>query len=218
MASVEKATQNSAVPPSGLNTEENTLPQDELFQIIDESGEGLGFDLTPEALAKPFAIGAASVFSLGMLAGVPMGLVMGRSQESKGTSRQVRPSLDGVKFAATTFGLGTLLCGAMGVASFYGLKSFYEVESFEEFGLVMREVVPQRRAEMETSLGPVLKFIRRNAGDNLPGPMKRLREKFLQSRLGVWIKEQVDISVIGENQQNTSSDKQFPEQDRSQSG
>lgn len=92
---------------------EQSFPEDELFQIIDESGEGLGFDLTPETLAKPFAIGAASLFTLGMMAGIPFGLALGRSQEAKGSSKKVAPTMGGVKFAATTFGLGTLLCSMM---------------------------------------------------------------------------------------------------------
>ncbi|CAN8073864.1 unnamed protein product [Agarophyton chilense] len=201
----------------GPGTDDQPLPQDELFQIIDESGEGFGFDLTPEALAKPFAIGATSVFSLGMLAGIPLGLAMARSQESKGTSRQIRPSLEGVKFAATTFGLGTLLCGAMGVAGFYGLKTYYGVESFEEFGLKMRQVVPQKRSEMENGFGPALRFIRRNAGDNLPGPMKSLREKFRESRLGSWIKQQVDLTIVEEEaHQNTDSGEERSKQGHSQ--
>ena len=166
---------------------------EELFQIIDETGEGFGFDLTPEALAKPLAIGGSALFGFGMLAGVPFGLAMGRTQESKGV--RTKPTLDGLKFAATTFGLGTLLCASLGIAGFYGIKAYYNVESFDEFGRVMREAVPARRKQMESSLGPVLDVVRRNAGDNLPEPAKRFRDRLGDTRLGKWIKEQVHIST-----------------------
>lgn len=171
---------------------------EELFQIIDESGEGFGFDLTPEVLARPLAIGTASLFGIGMLAGIPLGLAMGRSEDTgkgiKGGTR-VKPSMEGVKFAATTFGLGTLLCASMGAVGFYTIKSYYQVESFEEFGRVMRKAVPERRSEMESSLSPVLDTVRKSAGDNLPVPMHRLRERFSNSRFGNWIKRQVASSV-----------------------
>lgn len=183
---------------------------EELITIIDETGEGFGFDFTPQALAKPIAIGASALFSLGMLAGVPFGLAMGRAQEDgKGVkSAKVRPSLEGVKFAATTFGLGTFLCGAMGLAGFYGLKWYYDVESFDEFGIVMRRTVPNRRHEMETGLRPILDRVRKNAGDSLPGPMHKIRERFNKSRFGTWLKEQVDISVTLDESSDTDSRKQ----------
>lgn len=174
-------------------------PEQELFAIIDETGEGFGFDLTPEALATPLAIGSGALFGLGMMAGVPFGLAMGRVQEGdkKGVKgAKVRPSLEGLKFAATTFGLGTLLCGAMGVAGFYGIKQYYKVESFEEFGRVMKTSVPVKRDRMETGLKPVLDKLRQNAGDSLPAPMQKMRERFERSRFGIWLKEQVDISVV----------------------
>lgn len=189
------------------------LPSGELFQIIDESGKGLGFDLTPSALAKPMLIGSASLFGVGMLAGVPLGIAMGRAEETgkklKGVTR-VRPSLDGIKFAATSFGLGTLLCATMGVGAFYGTKWHYQVETFEQFGNIMRKTVPARRADMEKSLSPVLNSVRQSAGDNLPVPMLRLREYFKSSRLGRWIKHQVDTSV------NITNDTDHSEEARSQ--
>lgn len=181
------------------NGREQDARDGELFAIIDETGEGFGFEMTPEALAKPLAIGASALFSLGMLAGIPFGLVMGRSQEGDGKgfkAGKARPSLDGLKFAATTFGLGSLLCGSMGVVGFYGIKRYYNVETFEEFGNVMKQTVPIRRREMETGLKPVLDRVRQNAGDSLPGPMRRMQERFLGSRFGNWIKEQVDFSVV----------------------
>lgn len=172
-------------------------PEPELFQIIDETGEGFGFDITPEALAKPLAIAAASLFSIGMLAGVPLGLAMGRVDNDAKRSgvKKARPTLDGLKFAASTFGLGTLLCGAMGVAGFYGITWHYEVDSFEEFGHIMRDRVPRGRGVMERGLGPALDVLKRNAGDNLPGPMKRMQERFHTSKFGKWMKEQIDSSI-----------------------
>lgn len=171
---------------------------EELFQIIDESGEGFGFDLTPDTLAKPIMIGTATLFGVGMLAGIPLGFAMGRAEETgkgaKGVTK-VRPSLDGIKFAATTFGLGTLLCASMGAVAFYGVKQYYQVESFEQFGQVMRETVPAHRMEMEQTLSPVLDSVRRSAGDNLPASMQNLRRRFEHSRFGRWIKSQVDASV-----------------------
>lgn len=178
--------------------QDQSLKDEELFAIIDETGEGFGFELTPEVLAKPLAIGTCALFGLGMMAGVPFGLAMGRSHEGKGKglkAAKVRPSLEGFKFAATTFGLGTLLCGAMGLAGFYGIKSYYDVETFEEFGNVMKQAMPIKRHQMEAGLKPVLDKVRQNAGDSLPGPMRRLQERFLQSRLGLWIKDHVDVSV-----------------------
>lgn len=189
--------------PDG-STPEDSVKQDtrdeELFAIIDETGEGFGFDLTPGVLAKPLAIGSSALFGVGMMAGVPFGLVMGRSQEGDGSkgvkTGKARPTLSGLKFAATTFGLGTLLCGAMGIAGFYGIKRYYDVETFEEFGSVMKQAMPVKRLQMETGLKPVLDRVRKNAGDSLPGPMRRLQERFLGSRFGIWIKEQVDFSVV----------------------
>ncbi|PXF43797.1 hypothetical protein BWQ96_06418 [Gracilariopsis chorda] len=193
-------------PKSSLSTPaERDIPEGELFQIIDETGEGFGFDLTPETLAKPFAIGAVSLFTLGMMAGIPFGLAMGRSQETKGSSKKITPTMGGIRFAATTFGLGTLLCSMMGAAGFYGIKTYYHVNSFEEFGRVMRETVPDRRAEMEKGLAPVLAFVRKNAGENLPGPMKSFRDWFHVTRLGKWIKRQVDSSVTTSDQDSQCS-------------
>lgn len=187
---------------SSMPTPQPATPSDHhenFFHIIDETGEGFGFELTPEALAKPLAIGTSAMFGIGMLAGVPLGLFMGRADEGQGKrlkSAKPIPTFEGLKFAATTFGLGTLLCGAMGVAGFYGLKSYFQVDSFQQFGQAMRKAVPERRSEMEKGLAPILDTLRRNAGDNLPQPMRRLQQRFLSTRFGKWIKNQVDMSVI----------------------
>lgn len=186
---------NRELPPSEAASQEEA--SEELFSIIDETGEGFGFDLTPQALAKPLAIGTGALFSFGMLAGIPFGLALGRTQDDGRSIKQakVRPSLDGVKFAATTFGLGTLLCGAIGVAGFYGLKWYYKAETFEDFGMAMRQAAPARRLDMERGLKPILDKVGKKAGDSLPGPMYRMRERFHQSRFGTWLKEQIDLSA-----------------------
>lgn len=171
---------------------------EELFQIIDETGEGFGFDLTPQTLMRPIAIGTSALFGVGMLAGIPLGVAMGRAQENdrRGVKGgKPRPTMAGLKFAASTFGLGTLLCGAMGVAGFYGLKWYYEAETFEDFGKAMKKSLPARRREIEVGLQPILDKVRNSAGGSLPGPMRRLQDRFHQSRLGIWMKEQVDASV-----------------------
>lgn len=176
----------------------STESEGELFQIIDESGEGFGFDLTPSVLARPLAIGTLSLFGVGMLTGIPMGLAMGRSEETgkkiKGGTR-VKPSLEGLKFAASTFGLGSLLCTSIGIAGFYAIKSYYAVDSFEQFGHIMRESVPVKYSEIESTLSPVLRKVRKSAGDTLPAPMYRLRDRFANSRLGRYIQTQVESSV-----------------------
>lgn len=182
-------------PPSEDASQEEA--SEELFRIVDETGEGFGFDLTPQVLAKPLAIGTGVLFSFGMLAGIPFGLALGRTQDDgKGIKpAKVRPTLDGVKFAATTFGLGTLLCGVMGIAGFYGLKWYYKAETFEDFGKAMKQAVPARRLEMERRLKPILDKVRTNAGNSLPGPVHKLRVHFHQSRFGMWLKEQIDLSA-----------------------
>lgn len=181
---------------SATSTDESKS-DDELIVIIDETGEGFQFDFTPEAMAKPLGIGTASLFSLGMLSGIPFGLAMGRTQEAKRVTKKVVPTLDGLKFAAGSFGLGTLMCGAMGAAAFYGIKTYYEVDSFQEFGEAMRKSVPERREKLESGFGPMLNFIRRNATENLPRPVVALRDRFRNSSCGKWIREQIAESVTG---------------------
>lgn len=200
---------------SNSTSESNTQPDsvddsgnEELFAIIDETGEGFGFELTPEALMKPIAIGSLTLFGVGMLAGVPFGLAMGRVDDSgsKGAKAgKARPTMGGLKFAATTFGLGTLLCGAMGFAGFHGVKWYYDVNSFEEFGQVMKRVIPMRKNEMETGLKPMLDIVRSKAGESLPGPMRRMSDKFSNSRFGIWMREKVDESLIIDDNSNEAS-------------
>lgn len=198
---------------------------EEFFQIIDETGEGFGFDLTPEALARPLLIGTSALFGVGMLAGIPIGIAMGRSEESdKGVSSasakkaRARPTLDGVKFAASAFGLGTLLCAGMGVSAFYAIKSYYEVDSFEQFGYVMRHDVSDRRVWIEKNISPVLSSVRCAATENLPEPVRRLQNFFGQSRFGRWIKENVQSSVtIIEDEESSQKDLKFNTIDNAES-
>lgn len=196
----------------------------ELFQIIDESGEGFGFELTPEALIRPILIGTGTLFGVGMLAGVPIGIAMGRSAEDsgrRGSGTKVvgksppRPSLDGLKFAATTFGLGTLLCASVGLVSFYSVKRYYQVETFEEFGQIMRKSIPNRRSQMESGLTPILESVRQTAGDGMPTFAQRWQRRIEHSRLGRWIKKQVDESVnIIASDEQLEPQRQKPQQQR----
>eukprot|EP00171_Calliarthron_tuberculosum_P020564 IDg20564t1 len=98
---------------------------DELFHIIDETGEGWGFDLDPATVARPLAALTAGLFGLGMLAGVPAGLVIGRNQLEQEGGKKVRPSISGFLFAARAFACGTALCGAMGAAGVFALRWYY---------------------------------------------------------------------------------------------
>lgn len=187
---------------NNINASENSEGSQELFQIIDESGEGFGFDLTPDALARPLLLGTASLFGVGMLVGIPFGIAMGRTDEpgkrlslSSGNTARVKPTLDGVKFAASSFGLGTLLCAAMGLTAFYGIKSYYDVETFEEFGHIMRRTVPDKRAQIELSLSPLLRSVRTSASENLPAPVQRWRDRFGDSKFGRWLKGHIESSV-----------------------
>lgn len=181
---------------------DNNANSEELFQIIDESGEGFGFDLTPEALARPLLLGTSALFGVGILAGIPIGIAMGRSEEpskrvSSGAAKgaQVKPTLDGVKFAASAFGLGTLLCAGIGVSAFYAVKTYYDVDSFEEFGQIMQHVVSDRRIWIEKRVSPILGSVRSAATENLPEPVQRLQHRFGESRFGRWIKDNVQSSV-----------------------
>ena len=168
----------------------------ELFQIIDETGEGWGFDLTPETMVRPMLIATGSLFGMGMLAGIPAGLAVGRAQlgsDSPAAQKQVKPTLGGFLFATRAFLYGTMLCGAFGVAGMYGLKWYFQADSFEEFGTAMRNVVPKRREEMEKGLDPVISRIRARASASLPEPVRRLQERFRRSSTGVWIRSRLGL-------------------------
>lgn len=172
---------------------EKSCTGEELFQIIDETGEGWGFDLNPETVAKPLGAITGGLFGLGMLAGIPAGLMVARNQVGKEGGKKVKPSMAGFFFASGAFVTGTMLCGAMGAAGFYGLKWYYDVDTFEGFGMAMREAVPRWRREMEAGLGPLITRIRSSASDSLPGPLERLRAKFRVSKTGVWVRSHFEL-------------------------
>jgi len=176
----------------------------ELFQIIDETGEGWGFDLTPATVRRPLAAVSATLLGIGMLAGIPAGIWAGRVQLSTERSngdininsgingrKVVKPTMEGVFFAAKAFAYGTALCGAFGYATFNLVKWYYQVDSFEEFGRVMRDVVPEHRDGMESGLSPAITRIRSYARENLPAPLANARVKFEQSRPGIWFRQRV---------------------------
>lgn len=165
----------------------------ELFQIIDETGQGWGFELDPATVSRPLAMLTGGLFGLGMLAGIPAGLMVGRSQLEQDGGKKVRPSLSGFFFAARAFMYGTALCGAMGAAGVYAVRWYYDAESFEEFGEAMRTTLPKRRQEMENGLGPAITRVRAMASESLPAPLARARERFRRSRAGVWVRSHFEV-------------------------
>lgn len=62
-----------------------------LFAIIDESGEGWGFELTPSTVAKPLALLGGVLFAVGAMAGVPAGIALGRSAAAAEDKAPVPP-------------------------------------------------------------------------------------------------------------------------------
>ncbi|GAB0494708.1 hypothetical protein MMPV_006004 [Pyropia vietnamensis] len=63
-----------------------------LFTIIDESGEGWGFELTPSTVAKPLALLGGFLFAVGAMAGVPAGIALGRSAAAAEDKAAAPPS------------------------------------------------------------------------------------------------------------------------------
>lgn len=169
------------------NVDEQGGGSEEFFQIIDETGEGWGFDLDPQTVANPLAGICATLFGFGMLAGIPAGLWAGRAQLST-DKKPIRPSVGGFMFAARAFIAGTALCGAFGVSGFYAIKWYYDADSFEEFGRMMRETAPLRKAELEKGFGPAISYVRRLAAEKLPEPLARARTKFQESKAGIWVR------------------------------
>lgn len=176
---------NGPIPAAPMASED--LPFE--INIIDESGNGFGFDLDPATVAKPLAITSGVLFSLGALAGVPMGVAMGRSTEEKS---KVKPTVGGALFAARAFLYGTLLCGAFGAVSMYATARYYDVWAWEEFGDVMRDVVPRKRDEIETTVAPLLASVREGATEGLPGPTEKAKDWFGESRVGIYIRGQIE--------------------------
>jgi hypothetical protein len=162
------------------------------FAIIDESGEGFGFDLDPDTVGRPLALASLGLFSVGALAGIPAGIAMGRAGEESSSSSKARPTLGGALFALRAFAYGTALCGALGAAGAYAVARHYDAWTWAEFGRVMREVVPRKREGIEGAVVPWLDSVRAGAEDGLPGPTARARDRFAESRVGTYIRTQIE--------------------------
>jgi hypothetical protein len=185
--------------PAHSNEESYEDHGEELFAIIDETGEGWGFDLDPATVMKPLAITSAALFGFGMLAGIPAGLALGRSEEAAGPEHlgkpKPRPTVGSALFAFRAFLYGTLLCGTCGAAAAYATAYYYDVWTWRDFGAVMRRVVPKRRESIDNALSPLLNRMRRSASETLPGPMNTARDRFGDSRLGIYIRGRIEKAV-----------------------
>lgn len=198
------ADQSSALPPSppqpasptAASAEESTFSVDDEspfeLSIIDESGEGWGFELDPETIARPLAMTSLGLFSVGALAGIPAGLALGRTADDSGGKNKPRPTLGGALFAVRAFAAGTALCGAVGAAAAYATAWHYDAWTWTDFGAVMRDVVPRRMDTIEGAVGPLLGSVRKGATDGLPGPTARAKDRFAESRIGKYIRAQIE--------------------------
>lgn len=162
--------------------------------IIDESGTG--FDLSPSAVAGPLAATAGTLFALGIFAGVPAGIAMGRAGED-GKNAKLRPSMGGAFFALRAFAYGTALCGATGAAAVYATAWYCDAWTWQDFGGVMRRVVPGTKGRMEDRLRPVLDRVRDGAESGLPGPVGKARDRFGDSFVGKYIKGKIENATTG---------------------
>jgi hypothetical protein len=181
-------------------TDSGTADSDEeLFQIIDESGEGWGFELEPATVIKPLAMASAALFGFGMLAGIPAGIAIGQIEEGPASSnrsgRKLKPTAGGVFFAFRAFVYGTLLCGAFGATAAYATAYYYDTWTWKDFGDAMRVVVPKRRLALENAVTPWLEALRRGASERLPEPISRARDRFGDSRVGIYIKNKIERST-----------------------
>lgn len=166
------------------------------FAIIDESGDGWGFDLDPETVARPLAMASLGLFTAGALAGVPAGLALGRTaNDDSGGKNKPRPTLGGALFALRAFVAGTALCAGVGAAAAYATAWRYDAWTLSEFGAVMRDVVPKKREEIEGAVGPLLGCVRGAAADGLPGPTARAKDRFGESRIGQYIRAQIEAAT-----------------------
>jgi hypothetical protein len=185
--------------PAHSNEESYEDHGEELFAIIDETGEGWGFDLDPGTVMKPLAITSAALFGFGILAGIPAGLALGRSEDAAGPEHlgkpKPRPTVGSALFALRAFLYGTLLCGTCGAAAAYATAYYYDVWTWRDFGAVMRRVVPKRRESIDNALSPLLNRMRRSASETLPGPMNTARDRFGDSRLGIYIRGGIEKAV-----------------------
>lgn len=177
------------------------------FAIIDESGEGWGFDLDPETVARPLAMASLGLFTAGALAGVPAGLALGRTaNDDSGGKNKPRPTLGGALFALRAFVAGTALCAGAGAAAAYATAWKYDAWTWREFGAVMRDVVPKKREEIEGTVGPLLGSVRGAAADGLPGPTARAKDRFGESRIGQYIRAQIEEATRDLPQEQHSED------------
>jgi hypothetical protein len=168
----------------------------EIFSIVDEAGEGWGFDLDPATVVRPLAITSVMLFSLGMLAGIPAGITLGRSEEASSATpnmgKNIKPTASCVWLAFRAFAYGTILCGACGAAATYATANYYDAWTWDEFGRVMRDVVPGKRETMEKSIAPWLEPVRVAAAGRLPGPVSHMKDRFCESRLGIYVRTRVE--------------------------
>jgi hypothetical protein len=200
----------AAVPPNHGPDRPPGL-EEELFTVIDETGEGWGFDLEPATVIKPLAIASAALFGFGMLAGIPAGLALGQTEEAPSPENRGktnhRPTPAGAFFALRAFTYGTLLCGTCGAAAAYATAYYYDAWTWHDFGAVMRRVVPKKRDAIDNRLSPLLDRMRRGATENLPGPMNRARDRFGESRIGMYIKHQIESAVtVPDDEPEVSTD------------
>lgn len=187
----EESASSTLVSPGGAVNAPSSETEDAPFElnIIDESGEGFGFELNPATVAKPLAITSGVLFGFGAIAGIPMGIAMGRTAEDK---NKVKPTMGGAMFATRAFLYGTLLCGAFGAVSMYATARYYNVWTWQEFGEVMRHVVPQKREGIESTMSPLLSSVREGAAEGLPGPTEKAKDWFGQSKMGIYIRNQIE--------------------------
>lgn len=196
---------SASPPPSSLVTAEGEDSPFE-FVIIDESGEGWGFDLNPDTVARPLAMASLGLFTVGALAGIPAGLALGRSADDSGGKNKPRPTLSGALFALRAFATGTALCAGLGAGVAYATAWRYDAWTWREFGAVMRDVVPKKREEIEGAVGPLLGSVRGAAADGLPGPTARAKDRFGESRIGQYIRAQIEEATRDLPEENESDD------------
>lgn len=168
---------------------------EELFTIIDETGEGWGFDLEPSVVAKPLAAVSGALFGFGMLAGIPAGIALGRAQDPSESGKKTRPTAGGAFMAFRAFVYGTMLCGAMGAAGAYAAAWYFDAWTWKDFGIAMRGVAPGVQRDIESAVNPVLNPIRRGASEGLPAPAAEARDRFGESRIGKYIKQQIELAT-----------------------
>lgn len=200
--------QASEPPTTNMRDQEADFNSEELVAIMDETGEGWGFDLDPKTVAKPFALISGGLFAIGLLAGVPAGIALGRSEESSGR-KNLKPTAGGMWLATKAFAYGTLLCGAMGAAATYATAYYYDAWTWEEFGTAMRNIVPRKKQKLEQQCSPFLNVLRNGATDSLLGPTSRAKEWLSQTSLGNYIRSRIDESSCAQSVAESSPQAPF---------